>query len=130
MVGAGVSVSKLLLIGLGGFCGAIGRYLIGTWANDSLKLGNFPIGTFIANILGCLLIGYLSQTLINRDLFTPDIRAMILTGFLGAFTTFSTFSNETFMLFRNGELNMALGYVAGSLIVGLLAVWLGFSLAT
>ena len=123
-------MSKILFIGLGGFFGAIARYLVGIWANDTLKLGNFPIGTFIANILGCLFIGYLSQLLIQRDLFTPDVRAMILTGFLGAFTTFSTFSNETFQLLREGELGLAVGYAVGSLIVGLFAVWAGFSLAS
>ncbi|MEM7536094.1 MAG: fluoride efflux transporter CrcB [Chloroflexota bacterium] len=128
---------KLLLIGLGGFVGAILRYVTGSLVTQLLPNLAFPYGTFVVNIIGCLLIGVLTrltelspellaqQNWIGQALLKPEIRALIFIGFLGAFTTFSTFSNEGLALLQKSRFDVALLYVGGSVFVGLAAVWLG-----
>jgi len=117
----------LVLVGLGGFIGAVLRYLLSTsvqlWTRNSV----FPYGTLVVNLLGCLLIGLLSQLGESRHLFSPEIRSFIFVGTLGAFTTFSTFGNETMSLFRNGETTLSLVNIGTQLGFGLAAVWLGHS---
>ncbi len=115
-------------MGLGGFLGAILRYLL----NGSVQLWTrnsaFPYGTLAVNLLGCLLIGLLSQLGESRNLFSPEIRSFVFVGTLGAFTTFSTFGNETMQLLRNGETALFFVNIGTQLVFGLTAVWLGHSL--
>jgi len=87
--------------------------------------GLFPYGTFVVNILGCLLIGFLAGYADTHDIFTTTSRAFVFTGLLGAFTTFSTFSYETMGLFQNGHTSPALTNMGLQLVLGLVAVWGG-----
>lgn len=88
-------MSKILLVGAGGFVGAVLRYTVSAWVQTASKSVRFPYGTLAVNLLGCLVIGLLSQLAEDRNLFTSEMRLLIFIGILGAFTTFSTFSNET-----------------------------------
>ncbi len=116
---------KLLLIGLGGFAGAVSRYLAGGWIQKILSNPWFPYGTFAVNVLGCLFIGFLSGLAETRQILTPEVRLFLLIGFLGSFTTFSTFGYETFGFLRDGQLIPALSNAVFQVILGLASVWLG-----
>lgn len=120
---------KLLLIGTGGFIGSILRYLLSGAAQSFSQSIAFPYGTLSVNILGCLWIGVLSELAENRGLLSPDVRAFLIVGILGGFTTFSAFGNETMALIRNGEPALALMNVGAHVVLGLGAVWLGYTLA-
>jgi len=122
-------VTKFLLIGLGGFLGAILRYTISTYIQAWTQNSDYPYGTLAVNISGCLLIGLGSQLAANHQWFTPELRFLILVGFLGAFTTFSTYSNEGVGLFQDDRMAAAFLYIGGSVILGLCAVWVGQRLA-
>ena len=121
-------MQKILLVGSGGFIGALMRYWVGGWAQTLSRSTSFPYGTITVNVLGCLLIGFLSQLAESYGLFTSDIRALIFIGFIGSFTTFSTFSSETYNLMHSGEAWGAFVNLAGNLLFGLTAVWLGRNL--
>ncbi len=117
----------LLYIALGGAAGAVARYGLGGWVQG--RLGHdFPWGTLVVNVLGSLLIGLALRYLEAVD-FSPEARAMITVGVLGAFTTFSTFSYETFVLLEDGAWLRAALYAFGSLLLGLVAVLLGLTIA-
>ena len=120
---------KILLIGLGGSLGAILRYLVSGGVQGWSGSGAFPYGTLSVNLLGCLVIGLLSQLVELRGLFSPDARAFLFIGTLGAFTTFSTFGNETMQLMREGELFLSLANICAQILLGLTAVWLGHACA-
>ena len=127
---------KLLFVGLGGFAGAILRYLVSIFVGQLFTNSAYPYATFVVNIIGCFLIGILTRltetsydTDIGQMLVRPETRLLIFIGFLGAFTTFSTFSNEAFMLLQKSRFDVALLYVAGSVLAGLLAVWVGRQIA-
>lgn len=116
-------IRELILIFLGGGMGSVCRYGVGAYMLKSVAV-RFPVATLMANALGCLLIGLLMGYLSNR---TASLWSLLLvTGFCGGFTTFSTFSNETFQYFRQGLYTLAIGYMALSLFLGLLMVSLGF----
>jgi CrcB protein len=121
---------KLALVFLGGGIGSCLRFLIGYWSVHQFAAATrFPVGTFIANVVGCLAIGVVAGTYAGR-LFTADVpRAFLVIGFLGGFTTFSTFGFETFALARNGYHLLALSYGVGSVALGLVAVSAGYALA-
>jgi CrcB protein len=89
----------------------------------------FPYGTFAVNVIGCFVIGFLSQMVAMRGILSVEMRLLVLTGTLGGFTTFSTFSNETYNLLRDGQFSLALANVGGQVVLGLGAVWLGYGLA-
>jgi CrcB protein len=116
---------KILLVGLGGAAGSIARYLTGTWVQAVSKSVDFPYGTLSVNLLGCFLIGALSQLADARGAFTSEARALLFIGVLGGFTTFSSFGNETINLVRSGQMGNALLNVAANVVLGLLLVWLG-----
>jgi len=122
-------VGKILLVGLGGFMGSILRYLMSGYVQQWMKSVDFPYGTLAVNLIGCLVIGFLSQLAEARGVFMAESRAFVFIGVLGGFTTFSTFSNETMNLLRDGERLLAVVKIAAHLVPGLIAVWLGRVLA-
>ncbi|MBN71096.1 MAG: fluoride efflux transporter CrcB [Gimesia sp.] len=124
-------MSQLLAVGLGGFFGAIARYSITEFM--SRKYPGFPAGTFVVNATGCLLIGILMAIVSHKQIHSSvwvhkHVSLFLITGMLGSLTTFSTFGHETVSLLRNAEMHHALINIAGNLLVGLFAVWLGWSL--
>jgi CrcB protein len=116
---------RLVLIGIGGFVGSILRYWISGLAQDVVPESAFPVGTLAVNVAGCLAIGVLSELAEARGFLTPDMRALLLVGLLGGFTTFSTFANETVATLRDGAYPLALASVAASVGLCLAAVWAG-----
>lgn len=120
---------KILLIGLGGGLGAIARYFLSTFIQHAANTAMFPIGTLVVNTLGCFIIGGLSYLVDVRGMFTPELRMLTFTGFLGGFTTFSTFGNETMALLRDGETGYVFANVGLHMVLGLGAVWAGRALA-
>lgn len=118
---------KLLLVGIGGFCGSAARYAVSGLAQRLLGAA-FPYGTLAVNLAGCLCIGLGMQLVEERQLFSPETRALLLTGVLGGLTTFSTFGYESFALLRNGEWRLAALNCGLNLALGLLAVFAGWRL--
>jgi CrcB protein len=116
---------KLLAVALGGALGSVCRYLISLATKRSLVDGHFPLGTFLANSLGCLLIGFVAGVLLAKG-DRPLVHLLLMTGFLGGFTTFSSFGFETYTLLYHGHPRMAALNVLSQLVVGLLAVALGW----
>jgi len=120
---------KIALIGLGGAMGAISRYLVYEAAIAWTKNAWLPLGTIFVNISGCFIIGLLGGLAETKNLFSPEMRALIFIGFLGGFTTFSTFGFETVNLIRSGQAGMALANTALQLGAGIIGVWVGLSLS-
>ena len=121
-------ILNLVFVGAGGFLGSIGRYLVAGAVYQIFPNSNFPVGTAVVNILGCFFIGLLSGLMELRQLLGPEMRIFLLIGLLGGFTTFSTFGYETIASLRAGEFLPALANVLIQVIVGLSAVWLGYSI--
>ncbi|KPL79376.1 hypothetical protein ADN00_02760 [Ornatilinea apprima] len=121
-------MKQIIVIGLGGFLGAIMRYGLSSFVQSALRNVNFPYGTLIVNLLGCFIIGLLSALAELRP-FPPELRTFLMVGLLGAFTTFSTFSNESFNLLRGGENSLCLINIGMHLLAGLGMVWMGRLLA-
>ncbi|KHF25580.1 fluoride efflux transporter CrcB [Solemya velum gill symbiont] len=121
-------MNQLLLIGAGGALGAIGRYWMSTLVYQFAGRG-FPWGTLAVNLLGSLLMGVFYVLLVERLASNGDLRAFLMIGFLGAFTTFSTFSIETLMLIEEGALLRAVGNVLLSVVSCVTAAWIGIMLA-
>ena len=119
---------KYLLIGTGGFLGSVLRYW--TSVNAYKIFGEkFPYGTFVVNALGCLLIGFIAEISENRFLVSPEIRIFLMIGFLGGYTTFSTFGYETFVLLQDKDYLTAFANIFLSVIVCLASVWIGTIIA-
>ena len=121
-------MNSILVVALGGAIGSVARYLLSTWVMQRTTDWRFPIGTFLVNLVGCLVIGVLAGLVLKNNLFTTETRLFLFTGIVGGFTTFSAFELESFTLLRNGEVLVAGGYILLSVALGLLALWLGFSL--
>ncbi len=119
---------QLLAVAVGGACGAVCRWLMAS-SIQRMAGGAFPWGTLAVNALGSLLLGFLFIWLIERSTMGELARMAITVGFLGAFTTFSTFSVESVRLLEEGAWSMALGYVLGQLMLCLCLAWLGAQLA-
>jgi fluoride exporter len=113
----------ILCVALGGACGSVCRYLCSLWIP---RVQGFPLATVFVNVLGCLLIGVLSGYLARLQLSSNALRLLLVTGFCGGFTTFSTFTSENISLIQNGQWGMALFNMGASLFAGLLACALGF----
>ncbi len=116
----------ILAVGIGSCIGGILRYLL-SQIIQSKFLSTFPFGTLSVNIIGCFLIG-LAFGFSERSYFPVEWRLFLVTGLLGGFTTFSSFSNETISLIRDGQSWLALSYVATSVFVGLVATFAGISI--
>lgn len=117
-----------LAIAAAGGCGAVLRYMIGR-ATINLGWAALPFGTLIANMLGCFLIGYLSWALIHRWQISTEMQTVVLTGFLGGFTTFSAFSLETIRMFEQGSAGQTVAYVTVKVMLCILMCFLGLMLA-
>ena len=120
---------NILFVAVGGAVGSVLRYLLGTWIQSVSKSIDFPFGTLTVNLIGCFVIGFLSQLAEARGVFTSESRALVFVGILGGFTTFSSFGNDTINLLRDGETFNALANVGANVILGLLLVWLGRTVA-
>lgn len=110
-------------LAIGGSLGAVARYAISLGLPT--ETGRFPLGTFVINISGSFVLGFLLITLIEQFPLGRLARPVIGTGFIGAYTTFSTFMVEAVLLVRAGKPEIALAYLAGSVVAGLFAVWFG-----
>lgn len=116
------------VIGLAGVLGALSRYYLGLFVH-TWWIMTFPLGTFIINMSGCLVLGWFHTWVAKFKAFPSWLRLGIGTGFVGSFTTFSTFSTETVELLQKGLWGMSLLYILSSLWGGLLMAWLGYRLA-
>ena len=121
-------MNKILFIGVAGLLGTLGRYWLSGWADERWG-ATFPIGTLIVNLVGCLLIGFLFHATEEKYLVDPVLRSAVLIGFLGGFTTFSSFGVQTFNLLRDGEIFLAGVNVLVSNVAGLLLVWIGYAVS-
>jgi fluoride exporter len=118
-------MTNILLVGIGGLIGSITRYLASGYVQQTSKSIDFPFGTLVVNVVGCFIIGFLAQLAEDRGVFTTQSRLFVFTGFLGGFTTFSSFGNETLNLARDSQMMNAFANVGANVILGLFAVWLG-----
>ena len=121
-------MDKYLFVGTGGFVGAVLRYWLSGAVQQLSNSALFPVGTLVINVLGCFMIGFLSELAEEHGLFTAEARAFMFIGILGGFTTFSAFGLETVSLWRRGEMGMASLYVVTSVIVGMGALALSMRL--
>ena len=113
----------MLLVALGGAVGSVVRYLVGRMVESS-----FPWGTLLVNIVGSVVIGVLVG-LVSRAVLSADMKLMLMTGFCGGLTTFSTFANESFSMMKAGNVALAAIYVAVSVALGIVGVWMGMRLS-
>lgn len=119
----------LVLVGLGGWLGAVSRYVLDRWVTQWVGVP-FPVGTLTINLLGCLALGFLGTLVRDRLAFLPrEVWLIASFGFLGAFTTFSTFGFETLRMLEDHRLAAAAGYVLASVLGGLLACYVGALMA-
>ena len=116
-------IRNILLVALGGAVGSVCRYLL-----SGMNVASRPWGTFAVNIIGSLIIGLLVG-LVSKGVVSPEMKLLLVTGFCGGFTTFSTFANESFGMMKAGDVLMTAIYIGASIVVGILAVWGGLALS-
>jgi len=119
-------VVTALLVGAGGFIGAVSRYFLSGLVQNVSGNGDFPWGTLAVNVVGCLAIGLLMGIAENRECFGLDARAFIFIGVLGGFTTFSAFGWETIALLKNGEVLFAVTNIILQIILGIGGAGIGY----
>ena len=107
--------------------GSVARYLLSGWVLHRAVSWQFPLGTFVVNVLGCLFVGVFGALVVKHDLLSAEVRVFLFTGIAGGFTTFSAFGLETFHLLRKGEAGIAAAYVVLSVLVGLAVLWAAFA---
>ena len=115
----------VLAVALAGAVGALARWGIGAWFGQ--RFPSFPWGTMVINVSGSFILGVMFAVLVERNIGSPVLRVALMTGLMGAYTTFSTFSLETFRLFEDGATGSALANIGFSVVLGLLGVWLGIT---
>jgi fluoride exporter len=118
-------VSRYAMIAIGGATGAIARYQVAAVVQARVPVG-FPYGTFVVNVTGCFIMGFVTALLTERLVVHPNWRFLIPIGFVGAYTTFSTFELETFRAASEGAWLIAAGNMFGSFAAGYVALWAGF----
>ena len=121
-------INQTLAISIGAILGANARYWIALWTKE-LFATSFPLGTFIVNVVGSFLLGFLVALSLKRADLPQTTLLLLGTGFMGSFTTFSTFSVESVQLMSNGHWQLAFFNVVGSVVLGLSGVWLGSQVA-
>jgi CrcB protein len=119
---------KCLLVALGGSLGALARFLVGSAVANRLGT-RFPYGTFVINLTACIVLGFSLEYLGRHMEIAAAWRYLVATGFIGAYSTFSTFEWETFSTLQAGNFLIAGTYVALSVLLGLFAVWMGVLIA-
>lgn len=117
-----ITMKQLLFVFLGGGGGSVLRFLVSKYANKWLMLGGFPIGTLLVNLLGCFAIGYFTAYFLKNE---SDIKFLLIAGFCGGFTTFSTFSLENLTLWNQGAYGILFSYILLSVLLGFFAVVVG-----
>ena len=117
---------QLLLVGIGGFLGSIFRYLTYLWVDKRFE-GAYPLATFSVNIIGSFLLGLLYGAAIKSDLIGQDVRLLLGVGICGSYTTFSTFAFENMGLWQQKDFTTMAYYTIGSVILGVLAAYGGYS---
>ena len=123
-----VTLLGICAIAIGAVPGALSRYYVTHWCHR--VFGNkFPMGTFIINISGCLLMGFIVTLISQMKGFPTEARLMLTTGFLGAYTTFSTYGFDTLRLWGSGNIRATIFYWGGSAILGVIALQIGVILA-
>jgi fluoride exporter len=125
-----VALIHAVVVGVGGFLGALARYGLGGLVHRIPGTSDFPYGTLVVNLFGCLMIGLVAGLMQGRQMFAPEFRLFVLVGILGGFTTFSTFGYESLMLIRDTEYLRVVANVGLHVIGGLLLVWLGYAMTT
>ena len=115
-------MKNIIFIFLGGGFGSILRYLMSTYTQKLWNVNSFPMGTFLVNITGCLMIGFLTSYFVKND---NDLKYLLITGFCGGFTTFSAFSVENYVLWQNQQYGVLFLYIILSIILGFTAVVIG-----
>ncbi len=118
---------SLVLVAVGGAAGAVARYAVDGWVLERTG-GELPWGTLAVNVSGAFLLGLLFALAIERDVLSAEVRGPLMIGFLGAYTTFSTLMLESWRLWEDGALALALGNLVGSVVVGMVAVVAGLAL--
>jgi fluoride exporter len=124
-----VHMTKYLAVLAGGAFGTGLRYFLSTFIYSVIKEPTFPYANLVINVSGSFALGLLTELFAERLLVSPTVRVAVLTGILGGYTTFSSFSYETYSLLRDGEMWRAILNAVGSVLLGLIAVWLGVRLA-
>ena len=117
---------QLVLVGLGGFAGAVLRWLVDGWISERNPTA-FPLGTLVINLTGSFVLGVLFAWVIERNVLPPEVRLPLMVGFLGAYTTFSTFMLESWRLVEEGAYALAAANLVGSVVLGLVAVVAGLA---
>ena len=115
---------NLMMIALGGALGAVSRFLLGNAVSKAVGSA-LPYGTFVINVIGCFAMGLLMTLIVDREILPAAWRLFLCVGFLGGFTTFSSFGYEALMMLTEGRLLAVLAYVGGSVALGLVAAGLG-----
>ncbi|VBB48358.1 putative fluoride ion transporter CrcB [uncultured Paludibacter sp.] len=118
-------MKQILLVGIGGFFGSIARYLVSK-LNITWSFHDIPMGTLTVNLLGSFIIGIFLGVFLKSEAPFENLKLLLVVGFCGGFTTFSSFTNENFMLLQNGQYLTALLYIIGSIILGIFFVYLGY----
>lgn len=117
-------LKNFLLVGLGGAAGSMLRYAFSVW----FKHANFPLATFLVNIIGSFVIGLVFAYALRSESFATNWRLFLAAGICGGFTTFSAFSLESLLLLQQQRMGMFFLYIFGTLLLGLTSAWLGYSL--
>lgn len=121
-------IRMALAVAAGGVAGTLIRFGVSTWISAQWPR-HFYLATLAVNVLGCLLIGYLYASFLQRPDLSPELRGGLIIGFLGALTTFSSFSLDGLRLLESGQAATAFSYIGVSVVGGLLAAWAGLALA-
>ncbi len=116
-------IRNVLLVALGGAIGSVCRYML-----SGLNTVSWPWDTFAVNLIGSLLIGLLVG-MVSKGYISPEMKLLLVTGFCGGFTTFSTFSSESFSMMKTGDILLMALYVGLSVSIGIIAVWFGMNIS-
>lgn len=122
-------IKQVLLIGMGGFVGSVARFYVSKLNLLSYQFFELPLGTLTVNVVGSLIIGLLAGIADKSPVMTAELRMLLMVGLCGGFTTFSSFTNENLMLMQNGQFLQIFLYTGLSIILGFLAVYLGFTVS-